>query len=139
MTGTAVRESDGTFRKGVSGNPTGLPKGTVQRVKKLQLQLEEAVRENINAQDVGDIVAKLVSMAKDGNIKAAKLILDKTIANATPTTEEQGDKQSVVIFRIENATFGAKQAPEDKTGEAIEAEFTASDTPTDIRQDQDGN
>ena len=111
--GEVVRNPDGTFPKGVSGNPLGRPSKKNQ-ITELKQDLEIAVRNNVKRQDVIDIVKSMVKLAKEGSVQAAKLILDKTVSNARDTEEVQKDTGGIRIV-IENVTVGRKQ-------EIIEAE-----------------
>lgn len=107
---TPARTESGQFVAGVSGNPLGRPKNSKNRALELQRKLEVAVRESISVETVKDIVEKLCQRAKNGDNKAAKLILDKLIPNAAPGTDDDADREHTIVFRIENATFAASAA-----------------------------
>ncbi len=77
-----TRAEDGTFVKGKSGNPAGRPKGRKNQLTQLKQDLEIAVRDNISSSDVTDVLQTMVELAKEGNVGAAKIILDKAITNA---------------------------------------------------------
>lgn len=116
---TESRDIDGTYLKGVSGNPAGRPAGS----KNIQRQLEDAVREYIVHPDrirrVRKVLDRLLQKAEDGHVGAAKLLLDKIVPNATPEGEEERDaNRNTYVFRIENATFAAPKPPT----QVIEAE-----------------
>jgi hypothetical protein len=57
------------WRKGTSGNPRGRPLGTYQ-IGKLRAEL---------AEHVPDIIASLVAAAKQGDVAAAKLVLERVV------------------------------------------------------------
>jgi hypothetical protein len=57
------------FQPGRSGNPAGKPKGTRHQITLLAEQLL--------ADDVEQVVAKVVKAAKSGDMTAARLILDR--------------------------------------------------------------
>lgn len=101
-----VVRSGGQFVKGQSGNPSGRPK---RILIDYQHSLEQIVREHITADKVKRILNKLVEQAENGDVKAAKLIIDKLIPNATPDAGD-ADSGRTVVFRIENATFAAQHA-----------------------------
>lgn len=102
----------GQWVKGQSGNPAGRPKGKKNEITDLQQDLELAVRRSLDASKIVKIVSKLVTMAEEGNLKAAKLLLDKIIPNAKPEEDGAGDNAGIRII-IENATFASNQNPVD--------------------------
>lgn len=123
MTEVAVRNEDGTFPKGTSGNPLGRPKGKKNELSELKQDLEIAVRKSLPVSRIARIVEKVAQMAEEGNLRAAKLILDKTISNAAGVEDTEQKGVGGITIRIENATIAAlreqtKQLP------AVEAEFT---------------
>jgi len=62
------------FQPGQSGNPKGKPKGVIHKATRAALALLEGDREAITQ--------VCVDKAKDGDLMAVKLILDKLIPNA---------------------------------------------------------
>ena len=130
MTGTAVappRNADGTFPKGQSGNPAGRPKGSKNEIVALKHDLEIAVRKHLTADKVAKIVDKMVSLAENGNVGAAKLILDKVVSNARDSDDANDKDRGGIRIVIENATFAHKREqsqPESPAPAAIDAEFT---------------
>jgi len=121
-TDVVARNPDGTFPKGVSGNPAGRAVGTKTHLVQLKQQLEAAVRARIDSNKIGRIVDKMIDLALEGNVKAAKLILDKTISPAAVTDEEEGG-DTKYVFVIKNATF-KKSAQEGPVQATVDAEFT---------------
>jgi len=67
------RESNGRFQPGVSGNLSGRPKSATT-----------LLREKI-AEDLDEVVKAVVFAAKNGDMLAAKLILDRLIPALRPT------------------------------------------------------
>ena len=63
-----------TFRKGESGNPKGRPKGTGPNAK----------FRNAIEQDLPEIISAMVSEARNGDVAAAKLLMDRTIPAVKP-------------------------------------------------------
>ena len=57
------------FPPGVSGNPKGRPKGSGPSAK-----LRAAI-----AKEVPDVIARLVELAKGGDVQAAKVLLDRVL------------------------------------------------------------
>lgn len=96
---TAVGDGDrdpatGKFQRGnhaAVGNPFN---------RKMQ-QFRSALMETISVEDVREIVAKLVTLAKGGDLAAIKVLLDRLLGTAAPTD---------IIERIENLeTFLLKE------------------------------
>lgn len=106
MSTDIARNDKGQFVTGVSGNPKGRPKGAKSVIVQQKLALEAAVREGVSPEKVADILNKLYEAAMDGDVTAAKYILDKFMSNAK--IEEDDDKADKgVQIVIKNATFGA--------------------------------
>ena len=66
-----------TFKKGTSGNPGGKPKGQTPR---------GLFRDQVNAA-LPSIVEGLIAAAQEGDVQAARLILDKVLPNLKPQAE----------------------------------------------------
>lgn len=64
-----------TFRKGESGNPRGRPRGI-----QTQAKLREAI-----AADLPDIIKAMSTAAKAGDVGAARLLMDRSLAALKPT------------------------------------------------------
>lgn len=69
------RNPDGTFPKGVSGNPAGKPKGTRHMTTKIVEAITAVSEGSIDSED-REIVKALVRKAKDGDIQAIKIIFN---------------------------------------------------------------
>lgn len=115
----ATRDTTGRFPKGVSGNPAGRPVGRKSEIVALKQDLEIAIRSNVSPEKVRRIVDKVLNKAMNGNLQAAKLILDKVLSNASEPEDAPGGKGGIRIV-IENATFAAKGG---STPAPIEATF----------------
>lgn len=68
MTDTPNKRRPG-FQPGQSGNPAGRPKGTPGRAAQLLRALSD--------EDIDGILASMVTQAKDGNVGAARLLLER--------------------------------------------------------------
>lgn len=124
---------DGRFVKGQSGNPAGRPPNTKNKLANLRKELELAIIEHVGIPRLKRIINKVAEKAEAGDMRAAKLILDKVVSNAGPddTVEDNG---RTVIFRIENATFAAQQG-QLKAESAVDVQVTDV---TPIKQESDG-
>lgn len=117
---TEVRNDKGQFVEGVSGNPKGRPKGRKNQLTELKQDLEIAVRSKMSGAKVQNIVNKMCELAEEGNVGAAKLILDKVITNARDT-DDVGGQDGGWTFVIKNVTV---QREENNSPDAVEGEFT---------------
>jgi hypothetical protein len=115
--------SDGRFVKGQSGNPKGRPPNTNNKLATLRKELELAILEHVGVEKVKRIINKVVEKAEAGDMRAAKLILDKVVPNAGPG-DEAADNGRTVVFRIENATFAAQHQIEQKDPNSIDVQVT---------------
>jgi Family of unknown function (DUF5681) len=68
---TGEIQEKGRFKKGKSGNPKGKPKGARHKVSMLAELLFET--------DVEGVCRQVVNQAKEGNMQAAKIILDRLL------------------------------------------------------------
>jgi len=97
------------WKKGQSGNPAGRPRGTA-KVAKLRSLIEA---------DMPEVIAKVVELAKEGDMSAAKLLVDRVIPTIRPVeqpriTPPAGDS---LVERGE-AVLNAMQAGQLAPGEA---------------------
>jgi hypothetical protein len=77
------------FKKGQSGNPKGRPK----KVPKLEEVIENVLGEvNAKGESVPEVILRrLVTSAKNGSIKAAELLLDRTYGKVKQGVELSGE------------------------------------------------
>lgn len=86
-----IRDQDGRWAPGVSGNPAGRPRGALNRTTRLAAA-EAAKR-------WGDIMGGLVSSAQAGNVQAARMLAQQidaaedvdTLAHLADTLPRTGD------------------------------------------------
>lgn len=119
ITELPARNELGQLLPGNSGNLAGRTPGTKNKLVSIKRKLEIAVREGMSAERLKKIINKMADMAEGGDVKAARLILDKFISSAG-ADEDDADavKGSGITIRIENATFAKTQPP------TIDATFT---------------
>ncbi len=110
------RANNGRWVKGQSGNPAGRPKGSKNRIVAMKQDLELAIRENITSGEVRKIVNAMIAEAQDGNVSAAKLILDKVMSNAK-VDEDITESQGGISINIKNLTVDSIKEVE---GEVID-------------------
>lgn len=111
MSDVVVRNEDGKFVEGKSGNPAGRPPSNRNKLAHAKLKLELAVREGMSQDKLTRIISKMADMALAGDTKAARLILDKFISSATAAEDTGEEKSGGITIRIENATFAKTNTP----------------------------
>lgn len=107
------RAEDGTFPKGVSGNPAGRPKGSKNQITLLRQSLELQLREQA-APDMGAVLDKAVELALEGDARMIKLLLEMHMSKSIPESKELKEKVSINI--------NAGEAPKVVNQPIIEAE-----------------
>ena len=100
----------GMWLPGQSGNPAGRPKGGKGQLAELKRNLELAVRDNLNPKVIKGILQTMAERALAGDVKAAKLILDKVLTNASDA-EEQGQEGGTFVFQVKNLTLKHEGLP----------------------------
>jgi hypothetical protein len=98
-----IESPDGRFQPGQSGNPKGRPKGSKNRVTELKIEMELALREGLNPEVLKAVLASMVVEAINGNVSAAKLIMDKVMENAK-STDDSGETNPEIVININNLT-----------------------------------
>lgn len=125
-----IRNADGTFKKGVSGNPSGRTKGTKQAIS--NSLLEELQEKDDGKTNLELIIRKLVSKAKSGDLKAIEIIIDRIEGKAkeyvelTQTIVEiedmDDDKSSEDEAEDESDNSESKENPPRNTVEGLQGE-----------------
>jgi hypothetical protein len=93
------------FQKGQSGNPRGRPKNSKNQMTLLKEALEWESRKQISL-DIGEVLAKAILMAKEGNEAMIKLLVDKIIPSvrASDDTQNNGrERIQIVINKLPGA------------------------------------
>lgn len=91
-----VRRPDGTFPKGVSGNPHGRPKGSKNQITLLRQSLELALREQA-ATNIRDVLDKAMELALEGHPGMIKLLLELHMSKASAEEKDAKEKVSINI------------------------------------------
>lgn len=91
----AKRESS-RFVAGVSGNPTGRPKGSRNKITLLKESLELMLRERA-APDLPAVLDKAVELAVSGDRAMIKLLLELHMAKGTADKENAVEKVEITI------------------------------------------
>ena len=104
MNDVKTRDADGKFLPGTSGNPNGRPLGKKNQITALKQELELAVRDHIRPKRIRQIIDAMCVKAIEGNVGAAKLILDKVLSNATDT-EDVSEGKGTFVFQVKNLTL----------------------------------
>lgn len=103
--------------KGVSGNPLGRPRKA--DIVELKHEMEHALREHVPVEKLKKVVTAVVNAALQGDMKAAKLILEFFISKARDS-EDAPDAARTYVFKIENATFGAIDPQQNSNSNVID-------------------
>ena len=98
--GELVRNAEGQYVEGVSGNPKGRPKGSKNRITLLKMQTEEAWRDRNQAR-LDTVLDMILQDALDGDKGARKMIFDAVISKANvPEDKSAGQKQQITVHRM---------------------------------------
>jgi hypothetical protein len=104
--GTLIRNDQGQFVEGVSGNPLGRPKGSKNKITLLRQSLELQLREQA-APDMGAVLQKAVDLALSGDRAMLKLLLEMHIAKGSSDDVNATEKVAIQINNL-----GRRQDPE---------------------------
>lgn len=94
------RKDNGTFPKGVSGNPAGRPKGRKNEITLLKQELEHALRTRA-APEVGAVLDKAIELALEGHPGMIKLLLELHMSKGS--TDEKAKAADRVAIQINSA------------------------------------
>ena len=107
--------AENKWKPGQSGNPAGRPKGAKNKTTLMKQAIEGELVEELQ-KDVKDVLAKAVSLAKDGNEQMIKLIIDKFIPNAR-VDDGEGSKGvggiNIVVQGYEKPTINVERVKEE--------------------------
>jgi len=120
--GELVRNEEGKFVKGVSGNPKGRPKGSKNVITLQKLLVEEAFRQD-TAADVLEVLKMVVKQALEGDKYSQKLIWDSSVSKqALAEDKASGGKQNITVHTMNVSGKGVIE------GEYVDVIETNEDT-----------
>ncbi|MBE0544276.1 MAG: hypothetical protein IH623_23295 [Verrucomicrobia bacterium] len=96
------------FQSGISGNPSGRPRGVPDRRSKLRRQLEA---------DAPTLIRKAVELAKGGDVAALRICLDRVLpplraVDSPQTIEATGNTPSELATAIVREAIAGNIAPD---------------------------
>ena len=92
---TSIPEKDPASGRFLTGNTLGgRVKGSRNKITKLRLEMEEALRLNLR-DEAEDLLATAIRMAKDGDSLLMKALLDKILT--TPKDDDEANKRPEAV------------------------------------------
>lgn len=105
-----MRNEKGQLLPGFSGNPNGLKKGT----RHFETLFREAVKKVAEGEGESDdilIVKKVIAKAKEGDLKAADMVMDRTDGKVEGDKEAgNGDTYNIMVINFDEYS-NPKQLP----------------------------
>ena len=111
-----VRNEDGTFKKGVSGNPVGRPKGSKNKITLLKQSLEVQLREQAEP-FMPDVLNKAVELAMEGDRTMLKLLLELHMSKGVADDAKASEKLAIQINTTGAPEIKDITPPEESTNE----------------------
>ena len=116
LEGQLIRNAQGQFVEGKSGNPGGRPKGSKNRITLLKMQTEEAWRER-NSDALDAVLDLILQDALDGDKAARKMIFDSVISKANVQEDKSaGQQQKITVHRMEVKQGVSREEKESDNG-----------------------
>lgn len=98
--GKLVRNAEGQFIEGTSGNPKGRPKGSKNRITLLKMATEEAWRDR-NQERLDTVLDMILQDALEGDKGARKMIFDAVVSKANVQEDKAaGQRQDIKVHRM---------------------------------------
>jgi len=97
--GELVRDEDGKFVAGKSGNPLGRPKGSKNKITLLRQSLELSLREQA-APDMAGVLKTAVDLALDGDRSMIKLLLEMHMSKSQSDDAKGVEKVAIQINNL---------------------------------------
>lgn len=108
-----VRNKDGTFPKGVSGNPQGR--------KKLEINLDALIDKCVTATDWLDMLSTVKGKAKRGDLKCIEFLFDRRFGKPLQSHEVSGEGGGAVIVQVVREDKKSGKVPSPSPDPASEA------------------
>lgn len=97
------RGADGRFLRGNGGGP-GNPHG------RRTAELRAAMLDAVSADDIRAVVGRLVAMARDGDLAAAGMLLDRVFGKAVAAVDLQAEVRAAPVAEVRVAGMPREQA-----------------------------
>ena len=111
--GQLVRNAEGQYIEGTSGNPKGRPKGSKNKITLLKMATEEAWRER-NTDRLDTVLDMILQDALDGDKGSRKMIFDAVISKANVQEDKSaGHKQQITVHKM-TVTKDNHEEPQDE-------------------------
>ena len=100
LEGELVRDDEGKFVQGTSGNPMGRPKGSKNKITLLKIAAEEGWRER-NMAKINQVLDQICEDALDGDKGARKMIFEAIVSKGGTQEEKSAtNKQVINVHRM---------------------------------------
>lgn len=124
---TPQKKTEIAEKKPRGHNLTGRPKGVKNKTTLFKEAMKEGF-ENLLEKEAKKVFEAVVSEAKNGNMVAAKMILDRVVPVAKSIDISAGDTaKGGIVINIESLTASIGKADEGEVIDIEEAEFTEAD------------
>lgn len=90
-------KKDNRFKKGVSGNPAGRPKGIKSQITLYKLAVEGDLRARMKG-EMSEILEKGIALAKGGDKDMIRYFLDKWVTPAKASSDDETPREKVQIL-----------------------------------------
>lgn len=113
-------KDDGRFKPGEAwkGNSAGRAKGTKNRITLQRLLLEERLRERLEV-DAEEILVKAIEMAKSGDDKIMRTLLDKLLTTPKNAEDDTGKDTSIHVTISDLSSANPKMLTAERGTERI--------------------
>lgn len=103
--------ADTRFKPGQSGNPAGRPKGSKNQITLLKESMELLLREKATPDDLSEVMATALELAKAGDRAMIKLILELHMSKGTTQdTSKAAEKVQININGPQSASVKTEES-----------------------------